>query len=276
MSPQWRDEIGIYLAPHKLALTRLARGVKPKSVGEASWSNELVEDTHWSATLSALDALLAKSEWQKAVARVVISDQWVRYAMVPYSAALSGDAERMTHARHVLTGVYGEVASQWNVTLSDNPPGTAQVACALPATLLEELQIILTRHQIPLKSLQPQLVSAHNHWRDKLPDGGVWFVSIEQGSLSAARLAPGGWDRVHSVRIGADWTVELRRLQTFGRLAKNGVHGGHAQQGGVYVDAPAALRMAGGATSADLIWLDEDTAGESTAGRLEFLRRHHA
>jgi hypothetical protein len=271
VSPLWRDEIGIYLAPHKLAMTRLARGVSPKSVGEANWTNELADDTHWSNALNALDALLSRSEWQGAVARIVISDHWVRYAMVPFSDALSGAAERQAHARHVLNGIYGEVVSQWAVTLADSRPGQAQVACALPASLLEELQLMLSRHRIPLKSLQPQLVSAYNHWRTRLPESGAWFVSIEQGSLAAARLGSGSWDRVHSVRIGADWAIELRRLQTFGRLAST-----QAQEGRVYVDAPAALRIAAGASGADLVWLDEETVGESTAGRLEFLRRHHA
>ena len=271
MSPLWRDEIGIYLSPHKLALTRLARGVKPKSVGAATWANELIDDTHWSATLGALDALLAKPEWQGAVARIVMSDHWVRYAMVPYSTALSGAAERLTHARHVLTDIYGEVVGQWTVTLAASRPGAAQVACAVPTMLVEELKNILLRHKVPLKSLQPQLVCAYNHWRAQLPDGGAWFVSIEQGSLAAARLSPGGWDRVHSVRIGADWAVELRRLQTFGRLAST-----QAQEGRVYVDAPAALRIAAGTTAADLVWLDEAQAGESTTGRLEFMRRHQA
>lgn len=271
MSPLWRDEIGIYLAPHKLALTRLARGVRPRSVGEANWSNELEDDTHWSNSLHALDALLGKAEWQGAVARIVVSDHWVRYAMVPFSDVLTGAAERQAHARHVLNGIYGEVVSQWVVTLADSRPGRAQVACALPAQLLEELQTILMRHRIPLRSLQPQLVSAYNHWRNRLPEGGAWFVSIEQGSLAAARLGSGNWDRVHSVRIGADWAVELRRLQTFGRLAN-----AQAQEGRVYVDAPAALRIAAGAGGADLEWLDEETVGESTVGRLEFLRRHQA
>ncbi len=122
-----------------------------------------------------------------------------------------------------------------------------------------------------MKSLQPQLVSAYNHWRGKLPDGGAWFVSIEQGTLAAARLTRGGWDRVHSVRIGADWAIELRRLQTFGRLANNS-----AQEGSVFVDAPAGLRIAAGANAGDLVWLEEELAGESTAGKLEFLRRHQA
>jgi hypothetical protein len=271
VSPLWRDEIGIYLAPHKLALTRLARGVRPKSVGAANWSNPLIHDTHWSAALGALDPLLASADWQGAVARMVLSDHWVRYAMVPYSVALAGSAERLTHARHVLTDIYGEIVSEWTVTLAHSRPGAAQVACAVPTALLNELHAMLTRHKIPLKSLQPQLVCAYNHWRAQLPDAGAWFVSIEQGSLAAARLGLGGWDRVHSVRIGADWTVELHRLRTFGRLASAQAH-----EGRVYVDAPAALRIAAGTSAPDLVWLEESQAGESTTGRLEFMRRHQA
>jgi hypothetical protein len=271
VSPLWRDEIGIYVAPHKLTLTRLARGARPKSVGAANWSNELVADIHWSAALGALDSFLRKPDWQGAVARIVLSDHWVRYAMVPYSAALSGAAERLTHARHVLTDIYGEIVAEWTVTLAPARPGAAQVMCAVPTALIDELRAILMRHKIPLKSLQPQLVCAYNHWRAQLPNGGAWFVSVEQGSLAAARLGNNGWDRVHSVRIGADWTVELHRLQTFGRLASV-----QAQQGRVYVDAPAALRIAAGASGPDLVWLDEAKAGESTTSRLEFMRRHQA
>ena len=271
MSPLWRDEIGVYVAPHRLALTRLARGLRPKSVGTASWTNELIGDTHWSAALRAVDSLLGTSDWQGAAARIVLSDHWVRYAMVPYAAALSGAAERLTHARHVLTDIYGEIVAEWKVTLANARPGAMQVACAVPAALIDELRAILTHHKIPLKSLRPQLVSAYNHWRAQLPDGGAGFVSIEQGSLAAARLVRGGWDRVHSVRIGADWTVELRRLQTFGRLASV-----QAQEGRVYVDAPAALRIAAGSNGPDLVWLDEPKAGESTTSRLEFMRRHQA
>ena len=179
-------------------------------------------------------------------------------------------AERLTHARHVLTDIYGEVVGQWAVTLADARPGAPQVCCATPIALFEELQSMLKRYKIPLNSFQPQLVCAYNHWRSQLPNSGAWFVSIEQGSLAAARLGVGGWDRVHGVRIGADWTIELRRLQTFGRLAHS-----RAREGQVYVDAPATLRLAAG-TAADLVWLEESHAGESTTGRLEYLRRHQA
>jgi hypothetical protein len=271
VSPLWRDELGIYLAPHKLALARIGRGVHPRPVAEAGWQNPAQGDAHWSAVLAALDVQLSLPEWHDATVRVVLSDHWVRYAMVPHSDALSGDDERMAHARHVLTGIYGEVVAQWSVTLSDSRPGRPLLACAVPAALVDDLGLLLARHRLPLKSLQPQLVAAYNHWRGSLPDGGAWFVTLEQGTLAAARLVPGAWDRVHSVRIGADWPVELRRLQTFGRLASHSAH-----EGKVYVDAPAGLRAVADAGSADLVWLEEECAGETTAGKLEFLRRHQA
>ena len=251
MSPLWRDEIGIYLAPHKLALTRLARGVKPKSVGEASWTNELEDDTHWSNALNALDALLAKPDWQGAVARVVVSDHWVRYAMVPFSDALSGAAERLTHARHVLTGIYGEVVSQWTVTLADSRPGQAQVACALPAGLLEELQLMLSRHRIPLQSLQPQLVLrlqplAHAPARQRR------LVRVDRTGL-AGRSTPGRArlgsraQRAHRRRLGhraapaADlWTPRQRPGTGRPRVRRRA--GGIAHRGGHERRRPGVAR----------------------------------
>jgi hypothetical protein len=271
VSPLWRDEIGIYLAPHKLALTRLGRGVRPRAVREASWQDPATGDMNWGVALAALAARLCDPDWQGAAVRIVLADHWVRYAVVPHSAAISGEAERLVQARHVLAGIYGEVASQWTVTLSDTRPGLPAVACAVPAALLEDLHLLLARHKLPLSSLQPQLIAAYNHWRPRLPDGGAWFVTLEQGTLAAARLVKGAWDRVHSVRIGADWAVELRRLQTFGRLASSST-----EEGEVYVDAPAGLREAAGAGGAGLVWLEEPLAAGSTSGRLEFLRRNQA
>ena len=110
-------------------------------------------------------------------------------------------------------------------------------------------------------------------WRHCLPQSNAWFVSVEQGSLAAARLGRYGWDRVHSVRIGSDWMRELKRLQTFGRLASNS-----PQEGQVYVDAPHAWRevAAGTANAADasgLQWLEEPSEPSEPMTTLQRLGR---
>ena len=98
---------------------------------------------------------------------------------------------------------------------------------------------------------------------------GAWFVTVEHGSLAAARLGREGWDRVHTVRIGAQWTRELKRLQTFGRLASSS-----AEEGQVYVDAPHAWREVAGNASGELRWLEEEGGlPMTTLHRLTHARR---
>jgi L-alanine-DL-glutamate epimerase-like enolase superfamily enzyme len=122
--------------------------------------------------------------------------------------------------------------------------------------------------------LQPQLIAAYETWRPSLPPSNAWFVSVEQGSMAAARLGRNGWDRVHVVRIGAEWLRELRRLQTFSRLASH-----NPQEGRVYVDAPHAWREVAAGTAAAasdagaLEWLEEPPGPLTTLQRLGRARR---
>src|SRR6202008_697085 len=106
------------------------------------------------------------------------------------------------------------------------------------------------------------------------PPSNAWFVSVEQGSMAAARLGRNGWDRVHVVRIGAEWLRELRRLQTFSRLASTSPHEGRG-----YVDAPHAGRKVPAGTAAaagdggSLEWLEEPPGPLTTLQRLARARR---
>ncbi|HEY7377716.1 MAG TPA: hypothetical protein VH542_03420 [Steroidobacteraceae bacterium] len=250
MSPLWRDEVSIRLAPRRLALVRHSRGLKPRKLAVFEVAVEPDDAVSWRAALTALSRCLGEPPWQAANVRVVLSDLWVRYAIVPWSDELHGNAERLTHARYALADIYGDLVADWTVRLSDPVPGKAQVACAMPTTLFTELSDLIEQRGLHLLSLQPQLIAAFNRWRERLPESGAWFVSIEEGALAAARLAPGGWDRVHVVRIGRDWAVELKRLNTFARLA-----GTRPEEGRVFVDAPESLRSGNG-DEPGLEWLD--------------------
>ena len=270
MSPLWRDEVGIFLAPRRIALARMKRGIRPARVAERDIVVDARDAHQWEAALSTLANCLEDPVWQGANARLILSDNWVRYGTVRWEAQLSDEAERREHARLCMSNIYGDVVAGWSITLSDTPPGLDQVACGMPAELLARARELLASRDLRLRSIQPHLVAAFNSWRDRLPRGGAWFVALEEGSLAAAHFTPTHWDCVRSVRIGPNWAVELERLQAFGRLSRNS-----SMNARVYVDAPASLRWQHATgPSQDVEWLGPEQ--EPVPDRFALLERIYA
>lgn len=271
MSPLWRDEVAIYLAPRKIALARRGRGLKPV-VGSAT--EIAVPGGHFAdvrPALAKLAEVLAEPTWQNGSARVVVADPWARYGIVNWTGARLDDAGKLTHARYVLADAFGEGLADWSVSLADTPPGRSYVACAMHGQLKPLIDDALGAAKLQLVSLQPQLIVAYNVWRHRLPTDDAWFVSLDEGSLSAVHLSNGSWDRVHMTRLSNDWVVELERLRAFGRLSRNA--GGGSR---MFVDAPIWMRTNAPATGPELEWLEDDSAADGRAWELALLQRVYA
>jgi hypothetical protein len=271
VSPLWRDEVAIFIAPRRIALARRARGLKPR-LGSAT---EIAVAGHWGdfgPALSKLTDVLAEPTWQDALARVIVADPWARYGIVPWPNLRLDNDGRLTHARYVLAESYGEAVSDWSVSLADTPPGQAYVACAMPAELKRGLEEALAGARLKLVSLQPQLIVAFNAWRHQLPPDDAWFVSLDEGSLAAVHLSQGAWDRVHMARLSQDWRIELDRLRAFGRLSRSG---GTSR---MLVDAPLWMRSAQTARAAsdDFEWLEADESNDEVHNQLALLQRVYA
>jgi hypothetical protein len=269
VSPRWRDELAIYLAPHRLALARRARGLRSRvAATELAVPGGGAGDA--GPALARLAEVLADPAWQGGTARAVVADHpWVRYAVVPWPAARLDAAGRLSHARYVLGDLYGEAVADWTVTLAESPPGWPGVACAMAPAVRIGLEETLAAARIPLASLRPRLAVAFNAWRRCLPADDAWFVSVDDGSLSAAYLRRGAWERVHMARLPPDWSVELERLQALGRVSR--ARGAPP----MYVDAPAWMRR-GAAPGAGVEWLEQDAGEEPRSHELALLRRASA
>jgi hypothetical protein len=270
VSPLWRDEVGAFVGPGKLVLSRMRRGLRGACVARHFVPLPESHAGDWSQARLTLARELADPKWRDAHVRVVIADAWVRYALVPASEALASDGERLQHARFVLAQLYGEPMEEWDVALSEAGAAGNHVAAAMPKALVAEVRS-LRSGSMRVTAIQPQLVAAFNAWSWRMPATGGWFVTIEQGSLSAAHFTARGWDRVHSVRIGREWSAELRRLRTFGRLAL-----GTATDECVFVDAPLWLRRIAGADGDGLVWLEDQQPGAGTLDTLVELKGQYA
>jgi hypothetical protein len=268
VSPLWRDEVAIYLAPRKLALVRRARGIKPRVVAATELAVTPGAPFDLDPVIARLAEVLTEATWHDAAARVVVADQpWARYGIVPWPATRLDAAGRLTHARYVLGDAWGDAVADWAVTLADTPPGRSCVACAMPASLRGALDDALAPARLKLLSLQPRLIVAFNAWRDRLPADDAWFVSLDDESLCAVHLYKGAGDRVHMARLSADVALELERLHAFGRFTRPG---GAAAR--MFVDAPAWMRRGAPATSG-LEWLDDGGGDGAQAHELALLQR---
>jgi hypothetical protein len=271
VSPLWRDEVGAYVTPRRICLVRIKRGLRPRLEREEDHTSEEAA-SGWEGALKVYERHLDTGLWSDAAARIVLADHWVRYAVVPWSDALSTPPERLAHAHELLAGIFGVSISEWTISLSAAAPGESCLASAVPTALLTTLKQLTARYGQKLTTVQPQLVAAFNTWRHALPARTTaWFVTVETGSLAALRMCPQGIDRVHAVRIGIDWARELKRLQTFGRLAS-----ASPADGRVYVDLPMTLQAVRPESAADLEWLDEPNPPLTTLHQLEHLRRKAA
>jgi hypothetical protein len=147
----------------------------------------------------ALDALAGLEALKRAQVTLVLSSFFVRYALVPVSAALSGAAERLALARHCLTRIYGSALEGWTLRLS------GEVACAIDPALVDALAS-------RCRSLQPRLMASFNRHRRRIGTRAAWFVDVEPGLASLALVSAGRWQSLRSVRIGEGWQAELPAL----------------------------------------------------------------
>lgn len=271
MSPLWRDEVAIYLAPRKVALARRPRGLKARvsAATEVAVAGGGAGDC--GPALARLAELLLEPTWQDAAARVVIADPWARYCIVPPTATPLDAEGRRAQARYVLEDAYGEGVSEWNVVLEDAPPGRISVACAMAEGLESALIAALSPARLKLVSMQPQLVVAFNAWRRRLPRDDAWFIALEDGWLSAVHLADGAWDRIHAARLSGEPRVELERLQAFGSLTRAA-----GCVGRMFVEAPPWMRERAKRTGVGLEWLEAEDAGDAQAHELALLMRANA
>lgn len=121
---------------------------------------------------------------------VVLSNHFVRYAVVPRETALSGEDEELTHARILFSRVHGEAVSGWDVRLASAAGTRARLASAVDRALLDAL-----RERFPagsrarLDSVRPWLVPAYNHMRGE----AAWLVLVEPGRACVACAPEGNW-----------------------------------------------------------------------------------
>ena len=164
----------------------------------------------WQAALQALPAVLQPLKGCEV--SLVIADQFVRYVLLPWNAALRSAEQWMALARHRLTAIHGAAAAGWEVKLTDTAPSGPRLACAVDRELIEALADRCAAAQVRLTSVQPFLVAGFNRIRARIGNGSCWLVVEEPGRLTLAFIQRGVWLAIRSRRVDERWRVLLPEI----------------------------------------------------------------
>lgn len=138
---------------------------------------------------------------------VVLSSRLAHATVLPWTAALSADADWVAYARHLFASAFGAQVEAWEILVSDARPRSARLACAVDASLLARL-----RADGRVVSIQPRLMEAYNRARRQFADGDGWLVVPESGRVLLALIAGRQWKHVRVRQISGDLANELPAL----------------------------------------------------------------
>ncbi len=222
MSLLSRDQMRISLAPHRVVLARISGGLRHGVADRKILATDTGAEmgpvkTNWNNAVVTLREALAHPNVTgrssaSADTTVVLSNHFVRYLVIPWSAQLVKPAEELTFARMRFAQVFGDAASDWSVSLSPAPAGVPRLAAAVDRGLIDGVRTALSGSKLKLESVQPALMSQFNAWRRKIGED-AWIVLAERGRLLIASIRAGKWCSVRARPINGGTVVLARWIE---------------------------------------------------------------
>lgn len=200
MSQLWRDQIQVYLAPQRIDWVRLSHGLKPVQTEKVILSCEhMPEQSIWASPLQQLEQLAQHAA--KTEMKVVVSNHFVRYVVLPPQSEISSPEEVYSYASFRMREIYGAQTDAWTLSVSNWDPIDGAICAAINRELLTGLEEITVRHGIKLIGVEPYLASAVDHWCQQLSGERTYFALVETGRLCVAVWLNGVWHSIRNQKI---------------------------------------------------------------------------
>ncbi len=210
----WFDQYVASLTLDSVSLVRLKSGFKTKLVEklhvECAVSNHAQP---WLSAVAALEKLLMKAQRGLPIT-VVLSNQFVRYIIIPAMPPLTASDKIITVATHCFRENYGDIVDGWLIRVNSLPDGDTLIASAVDVALVNALETLSKKYACKLKSIQPYLMSGFNSIRRQVNDHPSCYVQLEVGRISIALANEGRWQSIAGCGVGQDWSQSLVSLIT--------------------------------------------------------------
>ncbi|MFL6693011.1 MAG: hypothetical protein ACJ8GO_08630 [Ramlibacter sp.] len=222
MSLSWRDQLTAFVAPGSVRVAVASRGWWPRrrvtTAQPAAGAQGTPENAGELAGMGLQlgDALRAHAGRAFDIG-VVLSNHFVRYAVVDNASQLRGAAERAIAGSQALRAVHGSAVDEWQVVMDDDAMDGALVA-GVPRALVDALHgacRLAGAHRI---SIEPLLARSLNDARAQIGSATGWLGVMENGRLVLASIGAQSVTAVRSQRLLQDPATEVAALVQRTRL----------------------------------------------------------
>jgi len=251
VSPWLRDRVEVWLAPSAVVLVR-TRGMSFARSAPNTRQAAVADVNSWESVLATLEEEMAHAQWSGANLHVRLSDQFVRYVMLPWRDGLRNLAEWTVYAARELDDRFGSGGQRMKPTIriAVQRAGQPRLAVAIDTALLEALQVLAARRRSRLAAVETNLCRAANRARRAIGKADAVIAVSEPGRLSLLVARPYRWTEVVSVRSGSDPSAALRasiaqlRLAAAAPIERLLLWGEFAGESDLHAIAPQAIRLA--------------------------------
>ncbi|WP_342622292.1 hypothetical protein [Pseudomonas alkylphenolica] len=206
-----------HLSPDRFIAVLGAQGVGlcQRLGTEQHWLGSLgfIAERSQAATLAldTLRSLLADQSCKGGELQLLLSAQYCRFCLVPWSAAIGRPDELHHYARACFEAHYGQSLDGWRLVVSPEAAGAARIATAVPEALLQRLHEHCRELGLRLRSVRPYLMAAYNRFAEQLGQSDFLFVLAEPQRTVCLLAQNGVWQQI-STQGGCDSDAALQAL----------------------------------------------------------------
>jgi hypothetical protein len=226
----------IGLSPATVSVATLQGALKPRLAAKRALACDPSAGAEpWQSAVGSLREVAAELADVRCDVTVVLSNHFVRYALVPASESLAAGDEELAFARYCFAKVHGDRAKAWDVRLSGPDGRSARVASAIDNALLQAVHACFPSAGKPrLVSVQPYLMAAFNRSAVRGGKRSGWLLLVEPQRACLACIEGGRWSAVRNVKGTFDAPDQWAELLDRERYVAG------SAGGDVIVHAPAA------------------------------------
>jgi hypothetical protein len=165
-------------------------------------------DLSWESVVNSLGNFLDQPMAKRRRLRIVLSDAWVGYRVLPWDVSVVGQRQWGAYARAVFQEIpNGSV--EWTVTMERPWPLRNVMACRMPAGLDWAIRDVARQRRLTIDSIHPFFVGTVNRFRPSELAKDFWWVAADEFRVVCGLWRSGigetgfrGWQMVRNQAIG--------------------------------------------------------------------------